>query len=341
MSSRIAYFDILRGIAIVGVVANHSSYDGIQSPDNSVNLHFTMIWRQLINFSVPLFLAVSGYLSAKKTITSSEEYFSFLKRQVPRVYIPFFIWSSVWFILIVLFQEVSISHQFYKLITFQSSGPYYFIALIIQYYLLIPVLKRLANVKGLIISAIISIAMTWLFFYLQYYTEIHLPLIVKGGNFLTWILFFVLGLYLGSSVSINIPNKVLGCLVVVLYLLSCAESYIIYAIFHQAGPAMTAVKTLSFLYSAALIVFLFKNQDLIRSTVLKHVGEVSFGIYLIHMFVFLFMKRIIMRFSPSMLDIQPLYQFVLIGTILLLSYAFIVISNRFISPGKSRILGFK
>ena len=34
-----------------------------------------------------------------------------------------------------------------------SFSIYYFIALIIQYYLLLPVLKRLNNVKGLIITA--------------------------------------------------------------------------------------------------------------------------------------------------------------------------------------------
>ncbi len=342
MPGRIASLDILRGIAIIAVVAGHSSHIGVQAPDNRINLYFTMFWRQVLTVCVPLFIATSGYLSVKKTIASSDEYFSFVKRQVPRVYIPFFIWSLAWFALQVFVQGSAITHELYKLITFQSSSPYYFIALIIQYYLLLPVLKRFANIKGLILCALISIAMTWLLFYVQYYTDTQLPLIVRYGNFLTWILFFVLGLYLGSSEHlINIPNKVLGSLVVVLYLLSCAESFTLYSIFHQAEPATTMAKTSTFLYSAALIVFLFKNKDLIRSTVLKHIGKVSFGLYLIHMFALVFLHRMIIRFSPSMLDIQPLYQFVLTVTILLISYTFIVISNRLISPGKSKILGFK
>ena len=123
MSERIAYFDILRAIAIVGVVA-HASGTGLSFDVASINFNFTVLWRNLLNFAVPLFLAISGFF----------------------------------------------------------------------------------------------------------------------------------------------------------------ESYAMIAIFNQPGEAVKAVKPSSFLYSFFLVIFLFKNQNWIRSTLLKKLSEMSFGIYFIHLF---------------------------------------------------------
>lgn len=341
MSDRITYFDILRGLAIFGVVAIHSSSTGLQFADNSFNFHFTILWRQLLNFSVPMFLAISGYFSAKKSITHLDDYLAFLKKQIPRVYMPLFFWSVVWLVLAISFQNKSIFHEVYKLVSFRSSDPYYFIALIIQYYILLPILKRFANVKGLVMSAIISIAMTGITLYIRYYADVDLPLIIYAGNFATWMMFFVFGLYFGSSPSIKISNRLLIILILTFYSLSCVESYALYAMFRHAGDAVTAVKTSSFIYSIALIAFLFKNQDLIKSNLAKSVGEVSFGIYLIHMFAVKAASRLLPRLCPSLQEIQPAYQFTLIGTVVLSCFLCISICNRVFSVQQSKMIGFK
>ena len=169
MSKRIAYFDILRALAIIGVVAIHSSNIGLQFPNNSFNFHFTILWRQIINPSVPLFLAISGYFLVNKNITNLHEYVDFIKKQIPKIYIPFLVWSIVWLILGILIFNHSILSELFKLVIFQSSGPYYFIALIIQYYILLPILKSLANFKGLIISLIVSLTMVGIIFYIRNY----------------------------------------------------------------------------------------------------------------------------------------------------------------------------
>ena len=62
MSKRIEYFDILRGLAILGVVAIHSSNTGLQFSEESINFNFTVLWRNVLSFSVPMFLAISGFL---------------------------------------------------------------------------------------------------------------------------------------------------------------------------------------------------------------------------------------------------------------------------------------
>lgn len=341
MNERIEYFDVLRGLAILGVVAIHSSGSGLQFSEESINFNFTVLWRNILNFAVPMFLAISGFFLAKKTIGNSKEYAAFQRKQIPRVYIPLLIWSLVWLVFSILIFNKSVVHELIKLVSFQSSGPYYFIALIIQYYLLLPILKKLANNKGLIFSILISMVMTCTIFYLRYYTEINVPLILYAGNFVTWIMFFVLGLYLGSSGRMNIPNKSLFVLIFTFYALSCIESYVLIALFHQAGDAVTAVKASSFMYSFFLIILLFNNHDLIKSKVLKQIGVISFGIYLTHMFALMVISRMLLHFYPPIKDITYAYQFLLIGVVMLSCFLCISVVNKVFSQSQSRLLGFK
>jgi peptidoglycan/LPS O-acetylase OafA/YrhL len=341
VSERIEYFDVLRALAIFGVVAIHSSGSGLQFSEESINFNFTVLWRNILNFAVPMFLAISGFFLAKKTIGSPGEYMSFLRKQIPRVYVPLLIWSLVWLGFAVLIQNKSVVHELIKLVVFQSSGPYYFIALIIQYYLLLPVFKKLANNKGLAFSLLISMVMTCVIFYLRYYTGISLPLILYAGNFATWQMFFVLGLYLGSSEKMKIPNKYLLPLILAFYALSCIESYVLIALFQQAGNAVTAVKASSFMYSFFLIIFLFENHDLIKSKLLKQIGVMSFGIYLTHNFALMVISRILSRLYSPLQDITYAYQLSLIGIVMLSCFLCISVFNKMFSDRQALLLGFK
>lgn len=341
MSERVEYFDVLRGLAIFGVVAIHSSTPTLQLTSNSIDVDFTVLWRNLLNFAVPMFIVISGYFLARKKITHYSDYFCFLKKQIPRVYIPLFFWSLAWLGLAVLVQSKSTLDEVIKLLTFQSSVTYYFIALIIQYYLLLPFLRHFANKKGLLVSIAISLSMAGLIFYFRYFTNIELPVILYAGNFLTWGMFFILGLYLGSIDNIKISNKVLLISIFTFYTLSCIESYMLIEAFHRPVEAVSAVKVSSFLFSLALIVFLFKNLDLIKSNLLKKMGEMSFGIYLIHMFAFIGATKLLSMLFPSLQGLMVAYQFALIAIITLLSYLCVVLFNYIFSPKMSRLIGFR
>ncbi len=134
---RITHFDLLRSIAIIGVVAIHTTGIGYTFPEMSLDFNLTVLWRQIINFSVPMFIAISGYFLANKDLTDKTKYFSFLKRQVLRVLIPYVFWS-IGYLTIQFMSGHSISSLMYKLFTFQSIVPFYFVALIIEYYILLP-----------------------------------------------------------------------------------------------------------------------------------------------------------------------------------------------------------
>ncbi len=339
MAERINFFDVLRGLAIVGVVSIHASGSITQINQDTIGFYCLIVWRNFWNFSVPLFLSISGYFLAKKSFVETRDYHNFISKQIPRVYWPLLFWSIIWFLLAIV-NKSSISSELVKLVTFQSSGPYYFIALIVQYYLLLPILKYLANFKGLVASVIVSCIAIFLIFYIRYFSASDLPLIMYAGNFLTWLVFFVFGLYLGSGNKIIISNKNLFIGVVCFYFFSILESYFLTEWFNQPKDAVTAIKFSSFSYSLALIAYLFKNQGIIHSNLLQKVGSYSFGIYLTHMFTLNLEQRALHKFLPNLDQVLLLHQVALTAVVVLTCMIFIYLVNRLVTNKISMLIGF-
>lgn len=138
MKTRNNYFDFLRGIAILMVIAIHTyprfSFDGAYDI-------FQIFVRQIVGCPVPVFLAISGYFLGRKSLNTKELRLDFWKKQIPKVYVPALIWSIPLFALSLLhgsnplFAVVKLFCMWFSI--------YYFIALIIQCYLLLPTLQKI------------------------------------------------------------------------------------------------------------------------------------------------------------------------------------------------------
>lgn len=145
-SSRNPYFDFLRGIAIIMVVGIHTIVNyspGIETFEDI----YTILVRSILNCAVPLFLAISGFFVAKKNISSVKEHLAFLKKQIPKVYIPCLIFSVPYFLLSVYSGAEGVLKPLVSLFACGFSV-YYFIALIIQYYALLPLFVKFNNSGG-------------------------------------------------------------------------------------------------------------------------------------------------------------------------------------------------
>lgn len=132
-NKRNPYFDLLRGLAILAVIGIHT-YS--RQMDNT-----SLVIRQCLNFAVPLFMAISGYMLATKRLDSKAEMIDFWKRQIPKVYVPMIVWSIPYFVMNCSTKGISL----YGILMWFVGGYsiYYFIALIVQCYLLLPVLQRI------------------------------------------------------------------------------------------------------------------------------------------------------------------------------------------------------
>lgn len=138
MKERESWFDFLRGVAVLMVIAIHT-FAATSQKEEMVG-DALIVSRQMLNCAVPLFLAISGYFLAKK---QGERSYAILETSNPQE--PTLIWSLPYWALYV-WQ----GNDWMKgMILFLACGfsIYYFIALIIQYYVLLPVLRKV-NMGG-------------------------------------------------------------------------------------------------------------------------------------------------------------------------------------------------
>ena len=328
MTDRIKYYDSLRGIAIIAVVFIHS----LSYKDHST-IGISVFFRQLINFAVPLFLGISGFFLAKKDIQTTNEYLLFLKKQITRVYVPYLFWSIGFFAMyVLLFHKLSAVDMIMNVLTFQSAPIFYFVALIIQYYLLFPFLKKYLP-KIVVPSIIVSLMACVAIFLYKYYYDTTLPLIVYAGNFLTWVMFFVLGLFLGTR-KININPRLLLILILIFLVASNFETYFQFEYIGSITEAVTAVKISSFIYSGLLLVYFLNFKR--NWTLFSDLGVVSYTVFLMHLLVLPFVKH----FSDKVLNQDSFFIDIAIGSItLLICYYFCVISRNLFPRFSNKVLG--
>ena len=118
------------------VIWIHTYTDGL--------MHFNLFLRQFLNCAVPIFLAISGYFIGHKSFAEQGSYVKFLKKQVPRVYMPMLLWSIPWMLLAIRGGESPMVSVFRTFMGDMSI--FYFIILIIQYYALTPLIQK-TNLK--------------------------------------------------------------------------------------------------------------------------------------------------------------------------------------------------
>lgn len=289
MEKRITYFDFLRGIAILMVVGIHTFPT---SSFESVDGNIAIIVRQILNCAVPIFLAISGFFLVKKDLQSSKTRVAFWRKQIPSVYVPCLLWSLPLFVLALWEGEYSLWLNIARLL-FCGFSIYYFVILIMQCYVLLPYIQKLRRGVTLCISAFLALVYVALCIYILNIKGYRLPTTLYGGPFPLLIIYFVLGMYLGQR------NRNYGLLVPVLgicsgLVLEYFESRFLFG-FHGLG--LGSIKLSAYLYSSAVIVFLFSKR--IEQVYEKYagylqgvvrLGNISFGVYLTHCYVIKFVR---------------------------------------------------
>ena len=282
---RIPYFDFLRCFAIMMVVFVHCFGFCYTYPDVIIPIVFI---RNLMNVAVPIFFAVSGYLLATKQMENGG-YALFLKKQIPRVYIPV-LFCSLFF----LFKDLSHGFSVNFFVKFFCCGysVYYFIAVIIQCYVLLWFFKKNVSVLLLIILAILGFVW-WGMVHSLFcvYMEKEVPLVLYAGNIIPWGIFFVEGLYIGLKKNMKIPVVILA-VVGLSILLSIIESFFImqYTLSLQGLGQKSSIFCFNVLFCAVVlqekVKKFFSNFERYKIyQILCSIGRCSFGIYLVHFFI--------------------------------------------------------
>lgn len=272
---RIAYYDFWKGVAISMVVAIHTATfkTDVLFDSKSLCAYAQIIFRYLMNSAVPIFLSVSGYFLSKKKIIGLKECSNFWSKQIPKIYLPMLFWS----IPIFVFQIINSDESFIKsclLFFIGGYSIYYFIILIIQCYILLPLINKFKNM--FLYVSIVCILLSWGILP-------PLPLILYAGFFVSWLYYFVLGIVLSET-----KNYYSISLVVIVIFVGIILQFLETKYLQTWGHISLGQKISSVVSNTGIILLMFseKLKNAYKSNVIcrffELLGTKSFGIYLTH-----------------------------------------------------------
>ena len=293
----------LRGLAILGVLTIHtlSSIHGDYLPSSGWSW-VAIGLDQLARFSVPLFVALSGYGFWQKYAGQPFNYLEFITRQAKKL-LPWYVVASVTYSLIFLALPGwkalgDVGPIWRQLVRGTADYQLYFVPMIFELYLLFPVVKKLVEKLPWISLGAGFLGELWLY---QHAT-------IMGGDqdqyrwFFTWIFYYILGMLLP-----RIHAFLRGSTRKILAVYALAAGSCFYLIWRAATAvaagvdpiiAMRFTQAETLVYAAFAVVALFAAAQTAspvlvrRSTWLIRIGSWSYLIYLFHTLVL----RLIFRF---------------------------------------------
>jgi surface polysaccharide O-acyltransferase-like enzyme len=208
INKRLTEFDFIRCIAILSVIAIHvtGSY--------SMNSRLIYFWNQSMRYSVPIFVLLSGLVLYYSDLR--KENFSCLQfyyKRFTKIVIPYFLWTLIYLLYNNRHEPGSLFKSFSSFLIIigkallYGSAHYhlYFIVIILQLYLIYPLLRLLikkAPVTSLICSFLCSLVFQTIY-YLQLFKIKIIPSLPYPYVFLfpVWLFYFVFGMYFISNLT--------------------------------------------------------------------------------------------------------------------------------------------
>jgi len=336
----------LNGLAILCVVCGHAAswaeiamfwwadtYRNVPAPNfdqmGSPSHWILVVVMQLTIFSVPAFLFASGcFVAYAGRGSSSGLSWKVVRVRLTNLLIPYVIWSVVLFF--VDFLDGNVYSPVEYLTRFATGkadgyGVYFYVPLICQFYLLSPLIVRLARTRGrllLVGTAIIQLSLV-VISYLGFY-DLLSPLLQLVRQFtpawvcLHWVFYFALGVYCSFQMAavkrwLERYKWILLAYVVILAVLVVFEPQaIIRSTGNERGhsPFLLSAN----LYSVALVLCLmaFDLPGQALNKLFRQAAGKTYGIYLLHSKILEFVARSIRYFTPQIIAISPLFLCILI-----------------------------
>lgn len=195
----------LRGLAIMGVVLIHVSATYLFAAQHHATFVILLTINQWARFCVPLFFMMSGMVFYYNYGEGKINYFAFVIKRLRYIVIPYLLWAIIYGYIRHLGFDGGGIQTFKDWVIDVSNGRIsyhlYFIAVIIQLYVIFPLLRPLLRppyaVFTLLLSLLIYIGQTislWMHLRGEIIWPAWYQLLLNNNNIVSWWLFyFVLG----------------------------------------------------------------------------------------------------------------------------------------------------
>ncbi len=316
MSSHAKYYheiDLLRGFAIISLIITHicSYCFAINSINAIVLINIPVVI--FTRFAVPVFVFISGFVLYLK-YRGDLNYKDFYKKRFLKIIPPYIIFSFLYY----FFSEFmlnnlnfNIKDLVYQILTAKAYVHLWYFLLIIQLYLLFPlILKIYLNIKRktLFVIIIFIIQIVWRIVHpeIKGKLECHAcnifqiflkDVIFDRRFFLSHIAYLIFGFYISENITyikkhiINIIAVIIIIMAVAINSYICVRGICIYdSIPNIPSSFMIPVRIINIILFTATIVILYQVANRLinysaKNRFLKTVKEYglhSYGIYLVH-----------------------------------------------------------
>lgn len=293
----LSYMNIICAMLVIFIHCASVLISGSAQADPAFNIVFVP-WR-FSTFVVPAFIFMSG---VKFFLTDRRmDYRRFYWGRVTRVIIPYMLWVVLYMIFFVNhhYFEFSWRKLFDSWIRGDLVGHFYFVIIIVQFYILMPLwmfaLRRLNAAFGITFSILVSVVFGY---NLNNIISLIAPDYVFRWSdviFTKYLFYWVLGCYVGMNYS-AFKKAVLDkkLLITVVFLLSCAmDIFLAYKTYNMTAPWMEEVHIM---YCASAIIFIFMITSLAAGNrtktmwLTRAVDSECYNIYLSHCLVILWLN---------------------------------------------------
>lgn len=155
MKSRVAYIDLLKVMAIIGVLTIHISSGSLfQFGISTGDWYFSVFWASIVRWSVPIFIMCSGvlFLNPDKAISTKQIF----KKYMPRIVTALLFWALMYEMFDVfkvffntgLIDYATVKNAIKNLLTCNTHFHLYYLYIIILIYALVPVVRVFSSVAS-------------------------------------------------------------------------------------------------------------------------------------------------------------------------------------------------
>lgn len=357
MKKRVKYCDALRILAIILVITIHvlASYRDYYLQTNKIYYIILSYMDSITRVGIPIFFMITGafMLSVKK----KESYKTFLKQRIPKLLIPFIIFSVIYYVYEGIKNNRSMSVlEFISIATSSTAVKYHlwFMSTIITIYIFIPFLRVLIqNLKRRELRTLILLIFVFgnlLYTINLYSVKFNIPLFtgVSLPHLIKYINYLFLGYYL-YNYQIQSKTKRVIYIIGTILILVLPFADLLYIDNIRNDVMYCAPSIFPFFASIGVFIFFKDNYDNyhISPKITKFIEKtvpLVFYIYMVHVMIIEIIQKLMLKiYVPTRFITNMISMIILLTLSIIVSYIFAKIFNSIYNycSKKLKIILFK
>lgn len=316
--------DLLRIICCLMVIGIHVTPDYSFTVASNLPMHIqiqSLLTQSIVRIGLPVFFMLSGYYLLNR---ADENLKSFYKRRLTSILIPFFVYSLIHFYVMNYVNTTSqgIGVYFTKIFTssIDLSVHFWFVYAMVGLYIISPAIKYITNKIPKEDSVNVIIVICIIFYYSLYsysasqsFSSYHHLIPVQGID--TWVLYFVIG---GLLKRVDVNKRYLLIALPVIILVNVIA---VYFSTNRFGFNISPYDSgFNMLLACSVFVLAFSkiriNNEGLFCALIERIAPLTYGIYLVHIFVFKSIEKIFnIPFITNALIFKTTYLSLIIFTI--------------------------